>query len=116
MRGVLTSLLLIAALTGCMSRSKLQQESAQASPAEFRREASQPAKGITVVGPVKNPNVPWVAGLTLAQAIATAEYIGSVDPKQIIITRQGESATLDARNLLNGKDIPLEIGDVIELH
>jgi len=77
---------------------------------------SQPAKGVTVVGPVKYPNVPWVAGLTLAQAIATAEYIGSVDPKEIIITRQGESATLDAKTLLKGKDMPLEMGDVIELH
>jgi hypothetical protein len=59
--------------------------------------------------------VPWVAGLTLAQAIATANYVGADEPTQIIIKRQGESATLDAKVFLNGKDIPLEIGDVIEL-
>jgi hypothetical protein len=29
--------------------------------------------------------------------------------------RQGESATLDANVLLDGTDIPLETGDVIEL-
>ena len=64
---------------------------------------------------MQNPQVPWVEGLTLAQAIATADYIGADAPKQIIITRQGESATLDAKVLLNGTDIPLEKGDVIEL-
>ena len=28
------------------------------------------AAGVTMVGPVQNPQVPWVAGLTLAQAVA----------------------------------------------
>jgi protein involved in polysaccharide export with SLBB domain len=68
-----------------------------------------------VIGPVQNPNVPWVAGLTLAQAIATADYLEPRAPIQIIITRGGESAAMDAKVLLNGTDIPLEIGDVIEL-
>ena len=72
--------------------------------------------GVMVIGAVQNPQVPWVTGLTLAQAIATANYIGADEPKQITITtRQGETATLDANVLLNGTDIPLEIGDVIEL-
>ncbi|HAO81048.1 MAG TPA: hypothetical protein DCQ92_19175 [Verrucomicrobia subdivision 3 bacterium] len=75
----------------------------------------QQAAGVTMVGPVQNPQVPWVAGLTLAQAVATANYIGAQEPKRIIITRQGESAALDAKVLFNGTDIPLEIGDVIEL-
>jgi hypothetical protein len=59
--------------------------------------------------------VPWVAGLTLAQAVATANYVGADQPKQIILTRNGESAAMDAGVLLNGADVPLEIGDVIEL-
>lgn len=71
--------------------------------------------GVTIVGAVQHPQVPWVAGLTLAQAVATANYIGADEPKQIIITRQGESATLNAKVLLNGANIPLAIGDVIEL-
>ena len=83
----------------------LQQQQAQAVA----------APRVTVVGAVQNPQVPWVAGLTLAQAVATANYIGTDEPKQIIITRQGESATLDAKVLLNGANIPLAIGDVIEL-
>jgi|SRR5665213_62684 len=84
----------------------LQQQQAQA--------ASQ-TPGVTVVGQVQNSRVSWVAGLTLAQAVATANYIGPDEPKQIIITRQGESAALDPKDLLNGTDFPLEIGDVIEL-
>jgi hypothetical protein len=71
--------------------------------------------GVTIVGAVQHPHVPWITGMTLAQAISTANYVGQDEPKQIILTRNGESATMDASVLLNGTDIPLEIGDVIEL-
>jgi hypothetical protein len=91
--------------------SILQQQQAQAAA---QKAAESP--GVTIVGPVQNPQVPWVTGLTLAQAISTANYVGPAEPKQIIITRNGESATMDASVLLNGTDIPLEIGDIIELH
>jgi hypothetical protein len=64
---------------------------------------------------VQNPQVPWVTGLTLAQAIATANYTGADAPKQILITRQGETAAMDAKVLLDGTDIPLEVGDVVGL-
>jgi hypothetical protein len=71
--------------------------------------------GVTVVGAVQHPQVPWITGLTLAQAIATANYVGADAPKQIVLTRNGESAAMDADVLLNGASVPLEIGDVIEL-
>jgi hypothetical protein len=64
---------------------------------------------------VQHPQVPWVTGMTLAQAISTANYVGQDPPKQIILTRNGQSAAMDANVLLNGSDVPLEIGDVIEL-
>jgi hypothetical protein len=70
---------------------------------------------VTIVGPVQNPKVPWVTGLTLSQAIATANYTGADQPQQIIITRNGESAAVDLNALLNGASIPLEVGDVVEL-
>ena len=88
----------------------LQQEQAQATA-----KSAAESPGVTVVGSVQHPQVPWVTGLTLAQAITTANYVGAEEPKQIIITRNGESATMDASVLLNGTDIPLEIGDIIEL-
>ena len=64
---------------------------------------------------MQTSQVPWVAGLTLAQAIATANYLDPHEPKQIIITRDGESATVDPNVLLNGTDVPLEAGDIVEL-
>lgn len=107
---------------GCTTRSKARLEAQSAflagQSAALQRQQAQAAMqtpGVTVVGAVQNSHVPWVAGLTLAQAIVTANYVGPAEPKQIIITRRGESATLDAKSLLNGTDIPLEIGDVIEL-
>ncbi len=86
--------------------SVLQQQQAQTA-------AQSP--GVTIVGAVQHPQVPWVTGLTLAQAITTANYVGTDQPKQIILTRRGDSAAMDANVLLQGTDIPLEIGDVIEL-
>jgi hypothetical protein len=109
-------LLLALAATGCTSRSKARANAQNAFLAgQNAALRQQQAAGVTMVGPVQNPQVPWVAGLTLAQAVAMANYIGAHEPKRIIITRQGESAALDAKVLFNGTDIPLEIGDVIEL-
>ncbi len=103
---------------GCTTRSKARLESQNAFLAgqnTVLRQQQAQSPGVTIVGAVQNPQVPWVAGLTLAQAIATANYVGADEPKQIIITRNGESAAMDAKVLLDGTVIPLEIGDVIEL-
>jgi hypothetical protein len=114
-------LLLSLAATGCTTKSKARLETQNAFLAgqnavlQQQAQAAAPVPGVTIIGAVQNPQVPWVSGLTLAQAIATANYLDSRAPKQIIITRGGESAALDAKVLLNGADIPLEIGDVIEL-
>jgi hypothetical protein len=106
-------------LSSCTTKSQAQMKAQQAflagQNAVLRQQQAAQSPGVTIIGPVQNPNVPWVEGLTLAQAIATANYLDSQAPKEIIITRDGESATLDAKVLLNGADIPLEIGDVIEL-
>jgi hypothetical protein len=105
--------------SGCMTKLRSQMQAQQAflaaQNAVLQQQLASRFPGVTVVGPVQNPQVPWVAGLTLAQAVATAVYTGTNEPKQIIITRQGESATLDAKILLNGTNIPLAPGDVIEL-
>jgi len=108
-----------ALLAGCTTKSVAQAKAQQAflagQNAALRQQQASQFSGVTVVGPVQNPQVPWVAGLTLAQAIATANYLDSHEPEQIIITRQGESAQLDPKILLNGAQVPLEPGDVIEL-
>jgi hypothetical protein len=113
------SLPVAALISGCstsaMAQAKEQQAYLAGQNAALRQEKAAQFSGVTVVGPVQNNQVPWVAGLTLAQAIATANYLDSREPGQIIITRQGESAKLDPNVLLNGVAVPLEPGDVIEL-
>ena len=109
-----------ALLAGCTTKSTAQATAQQAylagqNAALRQQQAVSQAPGVTVLGPVQNPQVPWVVGLTLAQAVATANYLGAQAPKEIIITRQGESATLGPDVLLNGVPVPLEPGDVVEL-
>ena len=122
MKFTLAILFVALAMCGCMTKAKSRLEAQNAflagQNAALRQQQAQAAMqtpSVTVLGQVQNSQVPWVAGLTLAQAVATANYIGPGEPKQILITRGGKSETLDANSLLNGTDIPLEIGDVIEL-
>jgi hypothetical protein len=107
------------ALSGCVTKSKANADARAAYLAgqkdAYAAIAAAQRTGIKVVGPVQNPEVPWVEGLTLAQAIATATYIAQGNPKEIILLRRGESATIDPRDLLNGHDVPLEPGDTITL-
>jgi hypothetical protein len=116
---ILSAILVLAlAATGCTTKSKARMEAQNAflagQNAALQQQTSQ-TPGVTIVGPVQNPQVPWVAGLTLAQVIATANYLDVNAPHKIIITRQGESAQLDPKVLLRGHDVPLEPGDIIEI-
>jgi hypothetical protein len=119
--GSVTVLFSTVLFCGCVSKSKADAR-AQAAYLAGQNAALQQQQqqtrvpGVKVIGPVQNPDVPWVDGLTLAQAIATANYLGQHDPKEIIITRQGESAKLAPKWLLNGADVPLEPGDTITIH
>jgi len=103
---------------GCTTQSKARLKERNAflvGQNTALQQQQTPAAGVTVLGAVQNSAVPWVAGLTLAQAVATANYLGLHEPRRIILTRQGESAVLEAKVLLNGAVIPLEPGDLIEL-
>jgi hypothetical protein len=107
-------------LCGCVTKSKARADARAAYVAgqreAFASIAAAQNTNIKVNGPVQNPTVPWVEGLTLAQAIATANYTGRDHPQEIVLLRRGESATIDPRDLLNGHDVPLEPGDAITLH
>ena len=119
MRFSFAILLIALAAAGCTTRSGSRAQAQIAFLAgqnqALQQQLAAQFRGVTVIGAVQNPQVPWVAGLTLAQAVATANYLDSKEPKQIIITRQGDSATLDAKVLFSGPDIPVEAGDVVEL-
>jgi hypothetical protein len=114
------ALLTLLSLCGCVSKTKAQAQ-ARAAFAAGQRDAyahiaADERKTIKIFGPVQNPEVPWMEGLTLAQAITTANYSARGTPQEIILLRRGESATIDPRDLLNGNDVPLEPGDTITLH
>jgi hypothetical protein len=120
MKAFIVLLILSLAASGCVSK-KTAQAQARAAYAAGQRDAyahiaATQRMNIKVFGPVQNAEVPWVEGLTLAQAIATANYTDRGTPQEILLLRRGESATIDPRDLLNGHDVPLEPGDTITLH
>ena len=103
---------------GCVTRSQANAQARAAylagQKAAFASMAEQ-GKGVVIVGPVQYPNVPWVEGLTLSQAIATANYTGRRNPKSITITRQGDDISVNPRDLLNGHVVPLQPADTITI-
>lgn len=119
MKFVFGFLIFALAVCGCTtaSHSRLAAQNAflAGQNSALRQQVAAQFNGVTIIGAVQNSQVAWVAGLTLAQAVATANFIGADEPKHIIITHQGESATLGADVLFGDTDIPLEPGDIVEL-
>jgi hypothetical protein len=113
-------LLLALVAAGCVTKSQARAQAQAAylagqNDALAKMAGQRQGQGIVIVGPVEHPNVPWVEGLTLSQAIATANYTGRHNPKAITITRQGEQAGINPKDLLNGHVVPLEPGDTITI-
>ena len=113
------ALLMATSFCGCVTKS---QANAQAQAAYLAGQRDALAKmaadqrtSVFIVGPVQKSEVPWVEGLTLAQAIATANYTGRRSPKSITLTRQGEQASINPKDLLNGHVVPLEPDDTITI-
>ena len=104
---------------GCTTRSQSQtdvQAAYQAGQRDaYARIATLQRTSVVVIGPVQNPEVQWTEGLTLAQAILAANCTGTGNPKEIILTRQGETTRIDPKDLLRGNDVPLQPGDTITL-
>lgn len=119
-------LLVVAALglhTGCTTKSRAQRQAQQsflegqrqllAAEQQQAQAAGQPM--VWFRGLVRLTQVPWVEGLTLSQALATAHYTGALDPSVIIVVRQGQVHRVDPRRLLRGEDDPeLQPGDLVE--
>jgi hypothetical protein len=113
--------LILAALAGagCESRNKAKANARMAfmagEQAALTRMAAPRAPSVMFVGPVRNPLVGWVEGLTLARAIVAAGYQGKHDPRQILIVRNGQAIAVEPKQLLEGEDIPLLKDDMIQL-
>jgi len=114
----LSSMLLSAALCGCVSKSKAktQERAAFAAGQQQAMERILLARNsVTMLGPVRNPLVTWAQGLTLAKALLAADYYAKGEPKQIVIVRNGQTIPVDPKQLLAGEDVPLEAGDVVNI-
>jgi len=103
---------------GCVSKSKAKAEAHAAFMAGQQQamiaRTPQPAGNIvTIVGPVKTPQLQWTQDLTLARAIVAAGYESSTDPQQIMIVRNGQAVPVDPKALLAGEDVPLLPGDMV---
>ena len=109
------SILFAALLCGCVSKSKSQVQALQAYIAgQHDASARRQNAPVTVVGNVRNHSVPWVDGLTLAQGLLAADYNGPWDPRQIAVTRAGETYKINVKAFLaGGEDPPLQPGDII---
>jgi len=68
---------------------------------------------VRILGPVKNPVLVWSDGLTLARALALAEYQRNTTPSSIIIYRNNQPLRIDPQAVLNGADYPLFPGDIV---
>jgi hypothetical protein len=112
------ALVLALAATGCVTKSKADAE-ARAAYMAGQQAAYQSMGGamtdVVVLGDVQKHEVPWVDGLTLAQALATANYLGTHDPQDIILKRNSVETEINPKDLLNGRDIELKPGDVISI-
>jgi hypothetical protein len=114
---VLLSILFLSA-SGCETKSRARLEAQQAYVAgqEQVLQQSRPKPQIvTVTGPVRNSIIPWTEDMTLSKAYKAAEYTGYIRPRLLRITSEGQTAEIKFSLLLDGRDMPLEPGDIIEV-
>lgn len=116
---ILFGMALALALCGCTTKSKAAARSKVAFAAGQQQAFTQMREAqrtsIRVLGPVRNPEIAWTEGLTLAQAIAASDCTFHHDPKAIFITRQRERIPVEPNLLLRGEDLTLEPGDTVEI-
>jgi len=108
----------VLATAGCAGKGKQREAEAfrrgQQQALEALRQEQEPA--VWFRGMVRHPRVPWRENLTLAQALAAAEYSGALDPTRINVIRQGQTYRVDPKRLLRGAEDPvLEPGDIVEI-
>jgi hypothetical protein len=114
---IIPVLVLVALATaGCVTKSRADAQARAAFIAGQQaayQSMGQTQTDVVVLGHVDKHEIPWVTGLTLAQAIATANYTGDHDPTEIMVKRNTVQQQIDPRKLLNGEDMLLQPGDVI---
>lgn len=116
MKLVFGILVLALAATGCVSKSKADAQARAAyiagQKAAYESIGAQQT-AVVVLGDVQKHQIPWVQGLTLTQALATAVYQGAKDPTEIVVRRNSVQTEISPKDLLNGKDMALQPGDTV---
>ena len=107
-------------LAGCVSKKEAElkaHEAYMAGQAEAAKQwQSQRPPQVIVQGPVRHPVVPWTEGLTLAKAIVDADYTGFMNPILVRVIRNGQMIEeMKGSDLLHGRDLPLQPGDVVDI-
>jgi len=109
----------LACVCGCASKPDARRQSEAAFQAGQQQALQQLYEArfpvVTVLGPVRNPKLDLTPDLTLARAIVAAGYQGAGDPREIILRRGNEETHISPKDLLTGKDWPLQGGDRIEI-
>ena len=109
----------LACLCGCATKPDARRQNEAAFQAGQQQALQQLYEAkfpvVTVLGPVRNPKLDCTKDLTLARAIIAAEYQGTGDPREIILHRGNEETHITTKELLAGRDWPLQGGDRIEI-
>lgn len=102
---------------GCRSREPEQDQSLIHFWRQQAIEQQQQMQGpqVVVLGSVRQSRILYTQGLTLAEAILRADYIGRSDPSMIRIIRNGQTISYPVERLLRGEDYPLQAGDIVQL-
>lgn len=117
-------LLLCVALFGCSSQkstnAKVRRAYAagqQAAMAQIQQQQMQQPgdQQVRIIGAVKNSLLTWSQDLTLARALAEAEYLSPSTPKNIIIYRGNQNFRIDPQTVLQGQDYNLFPGDTVQI-
>jgi hypothetical protein len=112
------SMLALVPVAGCVSKetADAQAKAAFMAGEKAAYQSMQSATtAITILGNVQKHQLPWADGLTLAHALAAADYTGAHDPTDIILRRNSVQTEIDPKQLLNGQDVPLHPGDVLSV-
>jgi hypothetical protein len=116
-------LLLLAILdSGCVTKTRARLQAEEAFLAGQRQAlAQQQAQNqepqVYFRGQFRNRSIPWVEGMTLAQAILEAQFLANWEPYEIILSRQGAVQRVKTKRMLSGLQNPLlEPGDQIEIN
>src|ERR1044071_5504242 len=104
--------------SGCTTKAKARTD-AKAAYLAGQQQAMErilvTRNSVTVIGPVRNPLVPWTQDLTLAKALVASNFYAKETPRGIVIVRGGQPMPVDPKQLLAGDDVPLEAGDVVQI-